>query len=426
MAIIQKLRSSWRRQKLYNSSAETFQTRNNFVSALISTSAKVSGNVINFGNGILFRKATNYTRWTSKVDVGSPNSFTGIRTDALRRGQAGYNYESEGGYVGDDILTQSTCANGVNGSAISSAILPPTMPTLMRNEAVTKAMLKLSSSKAAIGEDLATFRQTAGMIRNPCATLMKTLREVSSSRELRQFIRRNQRSFAREGDHTRAARRYLEYVYGWKPLMQDIYGVIELMKKTGANPLLINGRASSRQSSTLNDFQYSNVSQKEITSFTGGQERVQVSCSLWAQIDPQYAGLRALNQLGLLNPASLAWELVSWSFVVDWFCPIGSVLNALTARAGLTFVDGTLSTRVSANAGLEVWDNGLESIGNYGNIQRSKASSTWTYEGYTRSTLSNWPLPGFWVDTDPLGFERDSDRPLKALALAIMNLRSLR
>lgn len=34
------------------------------------------------------------------------------------------------------------------------------------------------------------------------------------------------------------------------------------------------------------------------------------------------------RSLGLTNPAAIAWELVPYSFVVDWFLPIGSYLSA--------------------------------------------------------------------------------------------------
>lgn len=35
-----------------------------------------------------------------------------------------------------------------------------------------------------------------------------------------------------------------------------------------------------------------------------------------------------MAQLGLLNPEIVAWELLPFSFVADWFIPIGSYLEA--------------------------------------------------------------------------------------------------
>ena len=50
------------------------------------------------------------------------------------------------------------------------------------------------------------------------------------------------------------------------------------------------------------------------------------------------------NRLGLVNPLSVAWELVPFSFVVDWFSGVGNVLDGYTDLLGLSVVD-TYSVR---------------------------------------------------------------------------------
>jgi hypothetical protein len=59
-----------------------------------------------------------------------------------------------------------------------------------------------------------------------------------------------------------------------------------------------------------------------------------------------------LAQTGFTNPVNLAWELLPFSFVVDWFLPIGPYLEALSAFDGLTLLDGsqTQFTRELADA----------------------------------------------------------------------------
>lgn len=56
--------------------------------------------------------------------------------------------------------------------------------------------------------------------------------------------------------------------------------------------------------------------------------------------------LHAAAQLGLINPVNLAWNLLPYSFVVDWFLPVDGFLSALSAPWGLHFIGGTI-TRVS-------------------------------------------------------------------------------
>jgi hypothetical protein len=45
-------------------------------------------------------------------------------------------------------------------------------------------------------------------------------------------------------------------------------------------------------------------------------------------------------QTGFTNPINLAWEVLPYSFVVDWFLPIGPYLETLSAFDGLAFLDG--------------------------------------------------------------------------------------
>lgn len=60
---------------------------------------------------------------------------------------------------------------------------------------------------------------------------------------------------------------------------------------------------------------------------------------LYARVRDQ--DISRLTSLGLSDPAQVAWALVPFSFVVDWFLPVGSYLEALGAVKGLTFVSGT-------------------------------------------------------------------------------------
>jgi len=51
-----------------------------------------------------------------------------------------------------------------------------------------------------------------------------------------------------------------------------------------------------------------------------------------------------LSQLGLVNPASLAWELVPFSFVVDWFANVGDFLASFTDTVGCTLSNTAVTT----------------------------------------------------------------------------------
>jgi hypothetical protein len=47
------------------------------------------------------------------------------------------------------------------------------------------------------------------------------------------------------------------------------------------------------------------------------------------------ASLKQLSQLGITNPALLVWELIPYSFVIDWLIPVGDFLSSLDALVGV-------------------------------------------------------------------------------------------
>jgi hypothetical protein len=51
-----------------------------------------------------------------------------------------------------------------------------------------------------------------------------------------------------------------------------------------------------------------------------------------------------LATTGFTNPINLGWELIPFSFVLDWFLPVGQYLEALSAWDGLDFKQGYKTT----------------------------------------------------------------------------------
>lgn len=87
-----------------------------------------------------------------------------------------------------------------------------------------------------------------------------------------------------------------------------------------------------------------------------------------------------LSSFGVTNPASLAWELLPFSFVVDWFLPVGDFLSSLDAEFGMTFRRGIYSSQTD-----------VDSTRTYVNRQVNSGSSSngSTVNFYYNSTISN-------------------------------------
>jgi hypothetical protein len=378
-----------------------------------SVSPKTSGTVIKLRGGELFRLATNYYNQRAWLEAGLPQ-----RTRTLWAGYANayVAYSDPGGQRPDVIWSNMEIPQSSVGAHGGSAWVPPHIPVGMRNQSVTGALNKIGDQKVNLAENLATMGQTARLLGDSAKTLANFLEVVYRDKAFRPYLRSNLRDLGRKGIPKSIADRYLEYVYGWKPLMQDVHALYKLATGKAGNALLLNARHSCTQQALGGTNRFNAVSYNCMTILGPVDETATVRCSLWAEIDPNWVGLRALNQLGLLNPASLAWELVPWSFVVDWLVPIGPVLEAFTAPAGLIFVDGSLAVRSKTVTPYEHWYSGLDNPTSY--TENQHATGTAKVEGYSRERLANWPLPGLWFDPDPFR----GDRVFKAAALALSNL----
>lgn len=130
---------------------------------------------------------------------------------------------------------------------------------------------------------------------------------------------------------------HLALTYGWCPLAQDIKALCDYIeaRNNPARSLIY------RQSKHLT---FSNVDCSTVGYFkipASGRLGVSIKYTLKER-------LSAARSMGLLNPVAVAWELVPFSFVVDWFVPIGTYLDAL----GLfPFLDGSYVRTMFSSAG---------------------------------------------------------------------------
>jgi len=324
-------------------------------------------------------------------------------------GVAYVEFAMSGGRIGRSEYNKAR----VDGIDINYNIMDTFYRNNSRNAAQVKALNNIGGQAANLGEDLATYKQTVRLFGSKAAILKDALYAFKRG-WLRKYLYQSARDIARNGDKV-LAQLYLEWIYGLVPLVQDVYNVHNLLKEysSGVKPIIIHGHGSSTMGST------SQISGR-VSSTSGGwtadkDERYTSRCDLYGRVDPNAIAFRILNQIGLLNPLSLAWEITPWSFVVDWLIPIGPLLNAYSAPVGLNFISGTTATKMSRVKSGEFHSgvpNGtyLKDIPTYFTVRDN---------GYDRITHTTWPHPMPYLNLNPLS----GDRWLKALALAIVNLK---
>lgn len=132
---------------------------------------------------------------------------------------------------------------------------------------------------------------------------------------------------------------WLEYSYGWSPLLGDLYTMLE---NTFEVP-----HAYVRQVVRFED-SYTNRAWPEygnLRTFTEGTVKSRATAQGYVYVD--CPAILAASQYGLLNPAAVAWEAIPFSFVVDWFAPVGDFLNSLGTTNGLYFKDYSVTSKVT-------------------------------------------------------------------------------
>lgn len=270
-----------------------------------------------------------------------------------------------------------------------------------RARAITECLVKIGDGKANLAESLVTYKQTVDLLATTASSLFKLLLAVKRGQwgSLPKMFRSPSQG---------GARKWLEWQYGWKPLCGDIHAIYSELQSIGLPPaLLITARRTIR-----GDLSYESVSSgfESRTLNWNTRSRYSTICSLTGKL--QDAWLRRGTQFGLGNPAALGWELVPYSFVVDWVLPVGNVLQAFTAPAGLDFVSGYTSAHIEGHKVINISGPAVSVL--------TGGASTYTVDrfGFRRDPLLNWPLPLPYVKS-PLS----TPHTLNALALLRQLLR---
>lgn len=187
-----------------------------------------------------------------------------------------------------------------------------------------KFMGKMKSDRASLGVSFASWRQSAEMIRGRSQKIGDFFFKKPPPKV--PWTTRSRRDFAQA-----RASDILEGEFGWVPLVQDIHDAMAVMA-SGVPPSWV--RATHREQIRRRARSGSAASYFE-DRICEGVAWVTYS----SQVRVTNPNLWLLNQLGLINPAVVAWDLVPWSFVVNMFTNIPQILGSFTDLMGVELVN---------------------------------------------------------------------------------------
>lgn len=226
---------------------------------------------------------------------------------------------------------QSVRANGLNSYSGPSDMLPRgTIAALLMPGTSTYAKAydryqKSAGERASLLISLVQWEQSASMIAKRAADLVSIVRNIKRDPLL--FLRKVGVRPSRRGKEPTPYEAWLEFTFGWAPLLGDIGSAVGVMQGEGLPPSRIRGTAS-----TSNPINYDSKAEPYRDIVIGTQHG---KVSLSSRVVTVNPNLRLANSLGFTNPAHVAWDLVPFSFVVDWFLPVGKFLQSFDSFVGI-------------------------------------------------------------------------------------------
>jgi len=228
---------------------------------------------------------------------------------------------------------------------------PPAQPT--SDASLVQLLTDLASTKAWAGIEapavqgqviLAELKKTISMLVNPLAGLTGFIKDRRKWEKYRgrkpRGSTRNQQARNRTARESlvdgaaSAAASWNEARFGWRPFLMDIEAILKLL-----------------QQGDFGDRKVSRVKQERVVestrTYTGHSEGVDIDFS---EQTTSYYTVRTgflyqyqnspLRDFGFswADLPSSAWELIPFSFVVDWFVNVGDYIQAITPKYGTTIL----------------------------------------------------------------------------------------
>jgi hypothetical protein len=225
-------------------------------------------------------------------------------------------------------------------------VLNQSLKDQVNANALNGSLLALKGMKVNLGNALGQSKQTVNMILNTARKIGLSLSSLRRGNLVQAYqalgldpkAAKSKRLLPQKSSKA-LADEWLALQFGWKPLLKDVYDGCEDLARLSQEPRRL--RVTS-----------SRTKRWDVSFQEGAWEGLPVTVRDQGQYTRRYVyvftyrheTITSLSRFGLTNPASVAWELTPWSFVVDWFIPVGNFIDALDATFGFEFQKGCVTT----------------------------------------------------------------------------------
>lgn len=268
----------------------------------------------------------------------TPYTLTAIRTDyatgTCQHKPQGGNIHSTGQFYKGVVGPGSSGGRFFGEDHFNGALTEITVKSDagLRNAALIAARNKLKSQDINLGVAFGERNQTMRLLGSTATRLSTAVRHLKGGRIRRSMDALGVSNKRRQPRGRQWTDKWLELQYGWKPLLSDVYGAARALEQRPKGDWRVTAsvRRSQKDDYVLKKVPLSGAN------FDACEVKAGLVRSVYTRLDalPQNEAIISLASLGVTNPLSIGWELVPYSFVVDWAYPVGDFLESLDALLG--------------------------------------------------------------------------------------------
>lgn len=150
-----------------------------------------------------------------------------------------------------------------------------------------------------------------------------------------------------KGTPTSLANDTLEWKFGWSPLIEDMQAFTTTIVQHAIPDTWVRGGHKTPCSTTTG---YSSTYEAGWANYMG------ICRTVWcSNVQISNPNLWLLNRMGFVNPLTVAWDLIPWSFVVGMFANITQVINSLTDTCGLVLTNQSITRTAVISTVERIW-----------------------------------------------------------------------
>lgn len=301
------------------------------------------------------------------------------------------------------------CAFSYALDSITGEVLPPTLKTSSSDvariisEASTACLSQRGRSDLNLWETLAELDTTVLGLQRMLEQTQKLIKMKSGHTKM-------------AATYSAAGSAYLMFRYGLGPLFNDIQGVINAVeKKLGEQRITSRGKVS-----VTNNFSDkllgSWIGQVSFDAMYHTSEKITVRATSLDEVAVDLAWAYGFTSKGLIT---LPWELLTLSFVADWFLNLGDYLGALVPSLALHNLGMCYTVDITAGKTFDIQNPVCQAY----NLEGDPLSGSCHMEHTWKRRVVGLPTPKILVKTD-FRFDRLL-RCADAAALISQQLQSL-